>query len=185
MKIKMYNEEEKAIHFIMMAFANQKRIKEDIPMVFHSVMVGYMLKDYGYDNEVVITGFLHDVIEDTNYTFVDLKKEFGTQIANNVLEISEDQTILDWKTRKEEFLKRMRTWKKEILYVELADKLQNLLSDYSLWQEKGSIGLATLNTTYEMNKWYYVSIQEIFHEKISSEPLLKRYDEIVRIYFGD
>ena len=83
------------------------------------------------------------------------------------------------------FTKHNYSWSKEIFLVELADKLQNLLSDYNVWKEKGSKGLQTLSTTYEMNKWYYTSMQKKFHENIPEEPLLKRYDELITLYFGD
>ena len=181
----MYTLEEQAIHFVEKAFAGQKRIKEDIPLSFHSIMVGYILKDSGYNKEVVLTGFLHDIIEDTEYTYEDIKSQFGKKIADNVLKVSEDVTIIDWTKRKEEFFNRMTSWSKEIFLVELADKLQNLLSDYNVWKEKGSKGLQTLSTTYEMNKWYYTSMQKKFHENIPEEPLLKRYDELITLYFGD
>ena len=148
---KIYTLEEQAIHFVEKAFAGQKRIKEDIPLSFHSIMVGYILKDNGYNKEVVLTGFLHDIIEDTEYTYEDIKSQFGKKIADNVLKVSEDVTITDWTKRKEEFFNRMTSWSKEIFLVELADKLQNLLSDYNVWKEKGSKGLQTLSTTYEMN----------------------------------
>lgn len=181
----MYTEEEQAIHFVEKAFAGKKRIKEDIPLSFHSIMVGYMLKDSGYSKEVVLTGFLHDIIEDTKYTYEDIKHQFGQKIAENVLKVSENVTITDWIKRKEEFFDRMNTWPKEIFLVELADKLQNLLSDYNQWQESGSSGLQILSTTYEMNQWYYTSMQKKFHETIPNEPLLKRYDKLIKVYFQD
>lgn len=181
----MYTEEEQAIHFVEKAFAGQKRIKENIPLSFHSIMVGYMLKDSGYNKEIILTGFLHDIIEDTEYTYEDIVRLFGETIASNVLKVSEDTTITDWTKRKEEFFNRMTSWSKEIFLVELADKLQNLLSDYNEWKEKGPEGLQTLSTTYEMNKWYYTTMQKKFHENISNEPLLQRYDELITLYFGD
>lgn len=122
----MYTEEEQAIHFVEKAFAGQKRIKENIPLSFHSIMVGYMLKDSGYNKEIILTGFLHDIIEDTEYTYEDIVRLFGETIASNVLKVSEDTTITDWTKRKEEFFNRMTSWSKEIFLVELADKLQNL-----------------------------------------------------------
>ena len=58
----MYSNEEKAIRFVIKAFEGQRRIKEDINLSFHSISVGYMLKDIGCSEEVVISGLLHDII---------------------------------------------------------------------------------------------------------------------------
>lgn len=49
----MYSLEEKAIHFLLKAFENKKRIKEDINLAFHSLCVGYMLKDARYNEELI------------------------------------------------------------------------------------------------------------------------------------
>lgn len=61
----MYTNEERAIKLVVRAFEGQKRIKEDINLSVHSITVGYMLKDIGCSEEVVLSGFLHDIIEDT------------------------------------------------------------------------------------------------------------------------
>lgn len=40
----MYNQEEKIIHFVFLAFDGLRRKKENIALSFHSIMVGTMLK---------------------------------------------------------------------------------------------------------------------------------------------
>lgn len=95
----MYSNEEKAIRFVIKAFENKRRIKEDIDMSFHSITVGFMLKNIGCNETIVISGLLHDIIEDTEYDYDYIKKAFGKEIADNVLAVSEDKTILDWKKR--------------------------------------------------------------------------------------
>lgn len=76
----MYTNEEKAINFVFKAFENKKRIKEDINLAFHSISVGFMLKDVGCDNTTVISGLLHDIIEDTEYDYEYIEKNY--QIIN-------------------------------------------------------------------------------------------------------
>lgn len=143
-----------------------------------------MLKSIGCSSDVVISGFLHDIIEDTSYGYNYLKDNFGKVIADNVLSVSEDLSIKDWIKRKEEFIKRLSGSSIDIIMIELADKLHNLVSDYDLWKENKYEALKTLNTTYEMNKWYYSKMRDIFNKNISSDNLLlKRYNEICDIYF--
>ncbi|MBQ7140048.1 MAG: HD domain-containing protein [Bacilli bacterium] len=77
----------------------KKRIKEDINLAFHSISVGFMLKDMGCDSTLVISGLLHDIIEDSEYDYEYIKTNYGFEIAQNVLKLSEDMNINSWKEK--------------------------------------------------------------------------------------
>lgn len=180
----MYNKIEEAIHFVFNAFENKKRIKENINLAFHSISVGFILKEYGYDDDIVLTGLLHDIIEDTTYDYDYLKEKYGLVIANNVLALSENKKIFNFKERKKDFIDRVNNLDDKLIIVELVDKLHNLMSDYELYKKIGKEALVTLNTSYEMNRWYYSELRDAFIKKIpSNNELLKRYNEIYKIYF--
>ena len=182
----MYTIEEEAIHFVFKAFNNMKRKKEDISLAFHSISVATILLNKKYDKEIVLTGLLHDIIEDSEYTYNDLKEKFGEKIADNVSMLSENTNIKDYQERKLEFIERLNNSPEYIIIVEIADKLQNLLSDYELFQKEGKKALATRKTTYEMSKWFYLEMLKLFENKIEGENnLLNRYKEMVNIYFKD
>ena len=179
----MYNLEEQAIRFVTKAFENKKRIKENINLSFHSISVGFMLKNIGCEEEIVLTGLLHDIIEDTDYNYDYILNNYGKAVADNVLAVSEDMNIKDWRERKINFIDNLATKNNNVILVEVADKLHNLLSDYDLWKANGNSALATLNTSYEDNKWYYLEMKKLFNSKLESNSLLDRYNEICRIYF--
>ena len=180
----MYTKEEQAIRFVTKAFNGKKRIKEDIDMSFHSMTVGFMLKDIGCNEEIVLTGLLHDIIEDTSYGYNDIEKYFGKKIADNVLKVTEDESITDWMERKKIFIANLSKQNNDIILVELADKLHNLLSDYDEWLSHGKEAIATLKTTYEMNKWYYLELLKLFEERLDNNKLLDRYIKICNVYFS-
>jgi len=182
----MYTLEEEAIRLVIKAFEGQKRIKEDINLSVHSITVGYMLKDLGCKEEVVISALLHDIIEDTEYTYDYIKNHFGQYIADNVKLVSEDTSIKDFYERKKEFISRFEKASDDIILIELADKLHNLVFDYPLWLEKGKEALSTLNITYEMNKWHYTEMAKLFNRRINkNNKLLIRYNDIYKLYFGE
>ena len=104
----MFTKEEEVIHFIFKAFKNQRRVKEDIETVCHSIMVGTMLKNENCDFNTVLIGYLHDVIEDTEYDYDYLKVLYGKDIADGVLMVSEDKSIKDFKRRKTKFLNKLK-----------------------------------------------------------------------------
>ena len=173
----MYTNEEEAIKLVVKAFENKKRLKEDINLSVHSLTVGFMLKDIGCDEKVVISGLLHDIIEDTEYDYDYLKENFGTEIADYVKAVSEDTSIKDWHKRKEIFIENLYNKNEDIILIELADKLHNLLSDYNSFQKEGKKGLAT-SVTYEDNCWYYLEMKKLFNEKLTNNRLLERYNNI-------
>lgn len=180
----MYNKIEETIHFVFEAFKGKKRIKEDIELAFHSICVGTMLMEYNYNEEMVITGLLHDIIEDTKYDYDYLKDKYGLKIANNVLALSENKKISSFIDRKKEFIERVDKFDENLIIIELVDKLHNLISDYELYKKIGKEAVATKNTSYEMNKWYYGELKNIFINRIDEKnELLIRYNEIYNIYF--
>ena len=181
----MYTKEEQAIKFVIKALEGKKRIKEDIALSFHSISVGVMLKNNNCDENTVLAGFLHDIIEDSDFDYEYIKENFGETVADYVLNVSEDMSITDWKQRKIAFIENLENCDNNIVLIEVADKLHNLLSDYKLWKKEGKKALATLRTTYDMNKWYYLEMKELFNRKLSNDALLDRYNEICDIYFRD
>ena len=179
----MYELEEDIIHFVFLAFEGLKRKKEDISLAFHSIMVGAMLKNIGCDEETIYIGYLHDIIEDTKYTYEDLLNRYGKKIADGVLQLSEDKNIEDYVERKKEFLKRLEQANDNIIIVEIADKLQNLISDYDQYLEKGKEFLVIEANNYDELKWYYLELKKFFNNRISNNRLLDRYNKIVHEYF--
>lgn len=179
----MYTKEEEAIRLVVKAFEGMKRQKEDINLSIHSILVGNLLKNNGCSSDVVISGYLHDIIEDTEYDYDFLVNNFGKEIADNVAAVSEDTSITNWRDRKEAFIKSFDNKSNDVIYVEMADKLHNLLSDYHVWLEKGKDGLATKGADYEGHKWFYLEMKKLFNSRLSNDKLLDRYNEICDIYF--
>lgn len=181
----MYTKEEEIIHFVFLAFKGLKRKKENIDLAFHSIMVGNMLKNIGCVESIVYTGYLHDIIEDTKYTYDDLLKMFGKNIADSVLKLSENKNIRNYVERKNDFLKKLKTYDNSIIIIEIADKLQNLISDYDLYLKEGKKKLATEANDYNELRWYYGELKKIFESKKINNLLLSRFNDIYNIYFKE
>ena len=58
--------------------------KSGEPYIIHPVAVAKILAQFGMDNETVIAGLLHDVVEDTRYTREQLAEDFDEKIADLV-----------------------------------------------------------------------------------------------------
>lgn len=178
-----YTKEEEIIHFVFLAFNNMKRKKENINLSFHSIMVGNMLKNIGCDEQTVFIGYLHDIIEDTKYDYDFINNKYGSDIAQGVLLLTENKEIKNYIDRKKSFINKIKKAPENILLIELADKLQNLISDYDTYTKLGKNFLITEANNYEQIKWYYKTLQKIFNERINKNSLLDRYNDIIDEYF--
>ena len=61
-------------------------------LCIHLRLALFLLK-YGYSEDVVIVGILHDVIEDTKFSEIDIRKRFGKRISTMVLGVTENNKI--------------------------------------------------------------------------------------------
>ena len=96
------------------------------------------------DIETVVSAILHDLIEDTDVTFKDIKKEFGSDIANivdGVTKLDKIQYNSNEEAQADAIRKMVIAMSKDIrvLILKLADRLHNIqtiqyLADYK--QEK-------------------------------------------------
>ena len=135
-KIKTYNKFlnpstlSKAYDFAIKAHKNQKRKSGD-PYVIHPVAVANILSDLKLDSATIVTGLLHDTIEDTNATYDIVLSEFGKEVADlveGVTKISQLENQAGENSQAENFRKLILATSKDIrvLLVKLADRLHNM-----------------------------------------------------------
>ena len=114
----------------MQAHSNQRRDNGD-PYITHPIAVADILAGYRLDTASIVTGLLHDTIEDTTVKLGDIEARFGKQIAGLVdgvtkltrLELQSDRT-----KQAENFRKLVLAMSRDIrvLLVKLADRLHNM-----------------------------------------------------------
>jgi GTP pyrophosphokinase len=120
----------RAYVYSMKAHGAQKRASGD-PYFSHPVEVAGLLAGMRLDTASIVTGLLHDTVEDTVATLDDIEKLFGPEIARLVdgvtklsrLELQSDQT-----KQAENFRKLVLAMSEDIrvLLVKLADRLHNM-----------------------------------------------------------
>lgn len=105
--------------------------KSGEPYIIHPIAVAKILAGFGMDNETVIAGLLHDVVEDTPYTREQLVEDFDEKIADLVEGVTKLGNISYDSTEKaqaENFRKMFLAMSKDIrvLVIKLADRLHNM-----------------------------------------------------------
>ena len=120
----------RAYVFSMKAHGTQQRASGD-PYFSHPVEVAGILSEKKLDTASIVTGLLHDTVEDTVATLDDIERLFGDEISRLVdgvtklgqLELQSDQT-----KQAENFRKLLLAMSEDIrvLLVKLADRLHNM-----------------------------------------------------------
>ncbi len=78
---------EKAIYYAKKYHGQQMRQSGE-PYYSHPLEVAYMVSNYLFRTEIIVTSILHDTIEDTDLTFDMIKLIFNETIANQVRDLT-------------------------------------------------------------------------------------------------
>lgn len=108
----------------------QKR-KSGEPYFTHPIAVAIILAGLGMDEETIVGGLLHDVVEDTNYTRKMLVDDFGESVAllvDGVTKLGSIKFDTQEEAQAENLRKMFLAMSKDIrvLVIKLADRLHNM-----------------------------------------------------------
>src|SRR3954471_7385476 len=121
---------DRAYVYSMKAHGSQLRASGD-PYFSHPVEVAGLLAQMKLDTASIITGLLHDTVEDTVATLDDIERLFGPEIArlvDGVTKLSRIELQSDKTKQAENFRKLVLAMSEDIrvLLVKLADRLHNM-----------------------------------------------------------
>ncbi len=131
---------DKAFNFAVVAHSGQNRVSGE-PYVTHPLHVAHILAELEMDLESIIAALMHDIVEDTNYSYDDIKELFGettallvegvTKLGKIAYSTKEEQQI-------ENFRKMFLAMAKDIrvVLIKLADRLHNMRTLKSIPREK-------------------------------------------------
>jgi GTP pyrophosphokinase len=120
----------KAYEFSQKHHAGQTRASGE-PYLVHPLQVALVLAEMKLDPVAVAAGLLHDSVEDTSVTVVDIRKEFGEQVAHIVEGVTKIDQI-DFATREEQQAENLRKMMLamvddiRVVLIKLADRLHNM-----------------------------------------------------------
>jgi guanosine-3',5'-bis(diphosphate) 3'-pyrophosphohydrolase len=120
----------KAYDFSLKHHEGQSRASGE-PYLVHPLEVALVLAEMKMDPVAISAGLLHDSVEDTSVTIVDIRKEFGEQVAHIVEGVTKISKI-EFATREEQQAENIRKMMLamvddiRVVLIKLADRLHNM-----------------------------------------------------------
>lgn len=139
----------KAYDFSEKAHAGQIR-RSGEAYISHPLSVAGILADLKLDLDSIITGLLHDTIEDTSVTVEDVRREFGDAVAalvDGVTKISKMNFKTSTERQGENIRKMIIAMGKDVrvILVKLCDRLHNMRTlNHMPYEKQARIALETL-----------------------------------------
>lgn len=170
----------------------QVRKGTKLPYLTHPANVAVILTRYGRDNDTIVAGILHDVVEDCvrdGYTRAMLEQrigdKFGPTVLNTVLAVTyrrhdDDGVELSSEDRRADYLNRLGEANENARWVCAADKVHNassIVADLrrtidpeTVWNRFGSGKATTV-------RWYR-QVYDKLREVGFSAPIMAELDEV-------
>jgi len=158
-KMELGKKMDEALHYVSSNLLISGRNSK--PVLFHSFKVAFRLYELNYDENVVISAVLHDLIEDTDITYEDIKSKYGKEIADIVSAVSFDPKIDDKLEQARRLFENCLNCGKAALLIKCSDLIDNI--DFIIFvddKEKRIELLKKHKLFIEMSK------NELVHEEI-------------------
>jgi GTP pyrophosphokinase len=157
------------------------------PYIIHPMEVAGLLADLRLDVPSIITGFLHDTIEDTLATYDELVEMFGEEVAllvDGVTKISKIHFKTKEESQAENFRKMLLAMANDIrvILVKLADRLHNMRTlEFQSESKQRSIARETMDIYAPIANrlgisWVKVELEDLSFRYLHPET----YFELVR-----
>jgi HD domain-containing protein len=172
---------ENAIRLASYWHQDQKRQDSEFDHITHNMAIGMMLAMSEFDEEIVVAGICHDLLNFTDCPDSEIAIACGSKVANIVEALTESKNLSleeNWKERKMNYVQNVKKGSEEIKIVATADRIVSLqvfidlLSDYGMnYFDKFWVGP-------EEKLWFEDNLCMMLHDTWNHK-LVKEYDKLV------
>jgi GTP pyrophosphokinase len=181
---------EKAYIFSATVHKDQKRLSGE-PYLIHPLEVAGILVEMKLDKSAIITGLLHDAVEDTLTTIKEIKEDFGDEVAflvEGLTKISKISFGSQIERQAENFRKMMLAMSSDIriLIVKLADRVHNMRTlEYQPEDRQRFIARETLEVYAPLASrlginWMKMELEDLSFKHLSPEKYFNLLNKIAK-----
>lgn len=133
----------------------------DKPYIVHPMEAMVIVSTMTDDQEVMAAAALHDVVEDSDVTLDDIRRELGERVASLVHAETDSEVpglshIESWQHRKQTTIDRLAAASHDVQIVALGDKLSNIRAMYKDYRQVGDRLWQRFNEkNVDRHAWYY------------------------------
>ncbi|TMK56477.1 MAG: HD domain-containing protein [Actinobacteria bacterium] len=143
-----------------------------MPYVEHPITVAARLEELGYRDEVLAAALLHDVIEDSDTTLDELRKQFGDDVAGMVGALTDDEALDSYRERKTEHRERVAAADPEAMAIYGSDKLTNVSTLRAAYEAEGDAVRDEFKVPIELKTEIWEADLALLREKAPELPFL-------------
>jgi len=173
----------------------QVRKGTSIPYISHLMAVSALVLEYGGTRDQAQAALLHDILEDTDLTYEELRHAVGEKVADIVrhcthVDTSDEKTPEAWMARKQLYIDRLirdgRPHDDEnvadFVLVTLADKTHNIettLREIEQGDYAETDYFARFNAGRDLQEWWYTSLLRTYIDIHATHELVWRFRDAV------
>lgn len=150
---------EKAMQFAIEAHRGAVRKGTNKPYILHPIEVLQILSSMNADTNLMAAGLLHDTLEDTSATLLDIYDQFGADVAALVNAHTEDKRQI-WYMRKLHTIDEVPKANIRQKMLVIADKIANLRGMNTDFKAVGDELWGRFNAPKHMQAWYYSEVTD-------------------------
>ncbi len=171
-----------ATAFALEIHADQVRKGTPLPYIGHLMSVAGLVLEHGGDEEMAISGLLHDAVEDQGaHQEAAILARFGARVAGIVRDCTDADTLPKppWKARKLAYLTHLEEVGPDALLVSACDKLHNCRAIGTDLRTHGVAVFSRFSASQADTLWMYGALAEVFTRRMPG-PLAAELAEAVR-----
>ncbi|MFA5743084.1 MAG: HD domain-containing protein [Candidatus Paceibacterota bacterium] len=183
--MKLTDKIEKSINFSAQKHLGQTRKNGESPYIVHPFSVAWIISEYTDDEDTIVAGLLHDILEDVKGCYYqDLAENFGEKVAEIVKGVTEDKDPNieqdgkdDWLERKQKYIDNLKTARIESVFVAAADKINNLNSMAIDYQKTGEKFWEKFDSPLEKMIWFKEEVFKVVKQRIGGNAISDKLEK--------